>query len=43
MGHTDIATTLRYVTVTGTQLDGAIAQAFGQNPGKTGGASVSRI
>lgn len=29
MGHSDIATTMRYVTVTGRQLDAAIALAFG--------------
>ncbi len=33
MGHASIATTMRYVTVTGAQLDAAIEQAFGQPVG----------
>jgi len=33
MGHASIATTMRYVTVTGDQLDAAIRQAFGQRVG----------
>lgn len=34
MGHASIATTMRYVTVTGPQLDSAIALAFGVVPKK---------
>ncbi len=33
MGHADIKTTMRYVTVTGSQLDAAIALTFGQPVG----------
>lgn len=33
MGHSSIATTMRYVTVTSGQLDAAIRQAFGQQVG----------
>jgi site-specific recombinase XerD len=33
MSHSSIATTMRYVTVTGGQLDAAIRQAFGQQVG----------
>jgi hypothetical protein len=33
MGHSSIATTMRYVTVTSGQLDAAIWQAFGQQVG----------
>jgi hypothetical protein len=31
MGHTDIHTTMRYVTVTEAQLDAAISRAFGSS------------
>ena len=34
MGHSSIATTMRYVTVTSGQLDAAIRQAFGQQVGR---------
>jgi hypothetical protein len=32
MGHSSIVTTMRYVTVTGSQLESAIALAFGRPP-----------
>lgn len=35
MGHASIATTMRYVTVTGAQLDAAIEHAFGSNLAKS--------
>lgn len=39
MGHADIKTTMRYVTVTGAQLDSAIDLAFGQPVGNKGAAA----
>ena len=35
MGHSSVTTTMRYVTVTGAQLDAAILLAFGQQVGNT--------
>jgi integrase len=39
MGHASIATTMRYVTVTGSQLDAAIETAFGRQAGDTPAAA----
>jgi hypothetical protein len=33
MGHADIQTTMRYVTISGEQMDDAIRTAFGQQVG----------
>jgi site-specific recombinase XerD len=33
MGHADVKTTMRYVTVTAEQMDDAIGRAFGQQVG----------
>jgi integrase len=40
MGHTDVKTTMRYVTVTGDDRRNAIRRAFGQQAGNRLGANI---
>jgi site-specific recombinase XerD len=43
MGHGDIQTTMRYVTVTGAQMDAAIRLAFGQPGGNSGSEKATVV